>query len=143
MKRLLSIVTALLVATLFVLPASAIINLDGSESEWDGDPGIRPAMETIDGIEPYVSLSEEDGVVLMDGDSVIAADELPEDELPQDDAPEIDRSHLARGLDAITAPAIPFGAALALFIGQGLVSLAALALAIAATIKASRKKQSN
>ena len=140
MKRLLSIVTALLVAALFVLPASAIINLDGSEPEWDGDPGIRPAMETIDGIEPIVYLSDEDGVVLMNGDSVIAADELPMDELPHDDDLEIDRSHLARNPYANVNPAISSGATLALFIGLGLVSLAALALAIAAIMKVSRKK---
>jgi len=92
-------------------------------------------MEILDGIEPIVSLSEKDGVVLMNGDSVITKDELP-----QDGESVIYRSLLAHGLDAIANLAISFGATLALFIGLGLVSLAALALAIVAIMKVSRKK---
>jgi len=71
MKRLLSTLTVLLIAALFILPAAAIAHLDGSEPDWDGDPGIRPAMETLDGIEPLESALDDlpdDDVVLYIGE---------------------------------------------------------------------------
>jgi|GEM_PF-6481632 len=137
MKRLLSIVTALLVAALFVLPAAAIAHLDGSETEWTGDPGIMPLMETIDGIEP---ISEE----LPDGDAVLyigePADELPVDVL-EDDALEIDRSHLARGADANAELTASSGMNWVLIIGLGASGFAVLALAAIVLVKVGRKKQ--
>jgi len=143
MKRLLSIVTALLVAALFVLPASAIINLDGTEPEWTGDPGIRPLMETLDGFEPIVPISGElpDDIVILDGDSVITSDELPEDAQPEEDDLEIDRSHLARGADAIAEQSASSSVNWVLIIGLSAAGFAALLLVAIVLVKASRKKQ--
>jgi len=148
MKRLLSIITALLVAALFILPAAAIAHLDGTEPEWDGDPGIRPLSETIDGFEPIVPISDE----LPDGEAVLYVGE-PTDEPPgnldtEDDSLGIDRSQLARGADTEIEPVVMEGAQsaalsgvnLALYIGLGAVSLVALALSVIAIVKASRKK---
>ena len=125
MKRLLTVITTILVAALFLLPAAAIINLDGTEPEWDGDPGIRPAMETIDG---------EADAVLFIGDPT---DELPGDGDAEDDVIAFDRSHLARGAQA--EPAALSGVTLALYIGLGAVSLAALALSTVAIVKVRKK----
>ena len=71
MKHLLRMITALLIAAVFILPASAIAQLDGSEPDWDGDPGIRPAMIAIDGAD-------------ADSDFVLCIGE-PTDELPDGD----------------------------------------------------------
>jgi len=141
MKRLLSIVTALLVAALFMLPAAAIINLDGTEPEWDGDPGIRPAMETIDGIDG-IALLESPVEGLPEGDAVLYIGE-PTDELPgdqEDEVFEFDRSHLARGAEAQVESAALSGMNLALYIGLAAVSLASLTLSIIALVKAGRKR---
>jgi len=142
MKRLLSIVIALFAAALFVLPASAIAHLDGSEPEWDGDPGIRPLMETLDGFEPIVPISGElpDDVVILDGDTVLYIGE-PTDELPEEDGLEIDRSHLARGTDAIAEQSASPSVNWVLIIGLGAAGFAVLALAAIVLVKASRKKQ--
>ena len=139
MKRLLSIVTALLIAALFLLPAAAIINLDGTEPEWDGDPGIRPAIATIDGMEPLEPASE----APADGEAVLyigePMDTLPDGQDAEDDLLEFDRSHLARSAEAQTELAALSGMNLVLYIGLGAVSLAALALSIVAIVKVRKK----
>ena len=143
MKKLLSIITALLVAALFTLPVSAIAHLDGSEPDWDGDPGIRPASATIDGFEPIEPISED----LQDGNAVLyigePTDTLPGEEDAEDIQPEFDRSHLARGADAGAEAELASSSNslnLALYIGLAVVSLTALALSIVAVVKASKKK---
>jgi len=154
MKRLLTIAAALLIAAMFILPASAIINLDGSEPEWGGDPRIRPLTDTIDGLELLDEELPLDGIVdivpinedLTDDDAVLyvgePTDELPEDETA-DDTVEFDRGHLARGEGAQIEQAISSGANPALYIGLGAAGLASLALASFALVRARRKKASS
>jgi len=60
--------------------------------------------------------------------------------LENHDSLEFDRSHLARGADTDAEPSALSGRRLALYIGLGVVSLAALALSITAIAKVRRKK---
>ena len=46
-KRLLALLLAFALTLGLAMPALAIINLDGTEPEWDGDPLIRPLSDTI------------------------------------------------------------------------------------------------
>ena len=46
-KRLLALLLAFALTLGLALPAAAIINLDGTEPDWDGDPLIRPLSDTI------------------------------------------------------------------------------------------------
>ena len=145
MKRLLCIVTALLVAAMFALPAAAIINLDGSEPEWTGDPGIRPLTETLDGIdldgfipiEPYSEgLSEINGIEYI-GEPT---DNLDETEEAEDSG--INRSALARdqATDAETETEASFGVRLVLIAALGLAGAAALAVLVVVLARVRRKK---
>jgi len=152
MKRLLTIAAAMLVAALFVLPSAAIINLDGTTPEWDGDPGIMPLMETIDGLE--VPVEETTDVVVRTHNSGVLYIGEPADDLDGDadtnldgDLIEFDRSPFARDMaGADEWASTPYGAdkpsaaTLAIYIGLGAVSLAALGLAIAALVKVGKKK---
>jgi len=47
-KRLLALLLSLALAFGLAMPAAAIINLDGTEPDWDGDPRIRPLSGEID-----------------------------------------------------------------------------------------------
>jgi len=147
MKRILSIVTALLVAALFILPAASIAYIDGTEPEWTGDPNIRPMMENIDGLldetaAPDLQPGETIGIVpLEDGIQIIGepTDELFEEGLDTEDGT-FDRSPYARGAEAEAELAGTASVSYAVYIALGVASFTALLLSAVALVKVSRKK---
>jgi len=143
MKKLLCVAIALLMTLMFVLPAAAIINVDGSEPEWTGAPGIRPADDVLELDEPFDAVYDEE-----DNDE----DEPDVTEAPvfetTTNAPELDDSNMVDVDDALlgaevaeVAAACPFDQAqfVVTYVALG-ISVLALVLAIIALAKNRRSK---
>jgi len=134
MKRIAQLTLALLLALALMLPAAAIINIDGSDPDWDGYAGIRPASDVlvIGDIEPDV----EDYYEYNGPDrSQFARD----DEMNFIDVPELEGSGIMAindylDIEPINAE-IGHSVPVALFYATLAVAVLALVLAIVALVK--------
>jgi len=129
MKRIFQLALVLLLAMMFVLPATAIINADGSDPDWDGYEGIMPAMDEIT---PYDIPSNDDYLGYIEVDEHFEAPER--NPLARDNYVDIETISIETDtIGMINTMAIATWAAL------GMAALALL-LAIIALVKAGRKK---
>ncbi|MCL2531997.1 MAG: hypothetical protein FWE40_07565 [Oscillospiraceae bacterium] len=141
MKRIFQIALTLALALALMLPVAAIINVDGSDPEWDGYAGIRPAMDDILVIGEPTDDSPLYGIEIDDYyDGTWERNPLARDgDVDTIDAPELEGSGINAisdylDIDPISAE-VGHSVPVALFyVGLG-VAVLALVLAIIALVK--------
>jgi len=133
MKRIVQLALAIALALALMLPVAAIANIDGSEPEWDGYAGIRPASDVLTIGDPTDEPT--DGYFDLD-EAWAGYDRHPlarDGDVDTIDVPELEGS----GIVAISGELAETGCNIpvALFYATLAVAVLALALAIVALVK--------